>query len=1552
MAAYTMIALTVLSIGMQISAAQSARRRQARLQREAAERADLAKGFTFVTEGEAAPLPIFYGRNKVGGIRVYHGISSNYVFAEANGNSQTFCPYVNPDSKKIYASDANGNLTLSGVMPTPNSAYYVFPRGGEQWLAMNEPVGTIVSGITITLPKGDYAYYPKHTGDVANALPPPPLFPVNDPNGSMLINQTGEKREYLSVEQAICFDTISNVVHVIVDGKDWDHPSYSETMRIVVHKTGGVVDTLAMANQGRINAKYKHAVHLTGIFKLNRDDPQFNGSAPEVKLIIEGKTVRTVNNVAGELVVSTDRVYSNNPSYCLMDYLLDGVYGLGLSPSQLDLASFKQAAGICDIPVSRFDSTLANLKLDGDYWRRKGGTREYKLFECNLGLSSAKPIRENLELILETMGFAELIWSAGKYKLQLMHPIPVGLGYTFAENEVGYFQETNEYKRWTGSAWADDVVVSITDDDIVRASDIAFSWPGAQNRYNLVTVKFNNEAKGFSEDTATWPKRYSTIHNQFLIEDGQVPLEVDAFESGVTDYYHALAKAEQRVRISRRSTNYQFTLTRKHAGIENGDLLRITSDVLSVPGEVVRVESTKIEDNGNVSVEAYTYNCLDLAWNAKDTEIVASPNIYNTDIGQARNLRFTPISNTLAGSSGMLYWDRADDNTVVDYTVMYTTDPADLVNISTSWIELGRIRGTFMALPALIGGTFTLTVVSNTATRRAPFKSYFTGNGWPLLQVGVAPSNVGGKYSATLTVYARETSVPDAPAGGSYNFRTNTFITLPPGWYSSKPAGTAQLYLSNALAESDTALVDTTLDWTVPRLANSDPNAVYLTRPAVSVMYSDDFYDYTATHGEVVVIANGVDVTDDALFAIDAQVSCTVSINAAGAYYVTTVSADTAYAVFSITYNGETVQRTLTVSIAREIDVRDTTPPPTPTGISVTTSLNNIFISLATAPSYSAGGGHYSTVIYATTGSLELTEAQLIGEFIGTKHVLGSELGATRILWFRYKTKDAVESVEAFGPVTASTGFINGVDLNPLIMESLEIADGSITGVKISDNAITAEKISAGAIAVGSAAIANGAIVHAMIGDLAVDSINIAEGAIGSAKISGVLESDNFVTGYAGWQLRKDLGTLEVSQLVVHDGAGNVILSSGGIPYSAIIGKPGSLADINDLESAKLDGIAPGATVGAPAGTNVGGVAATVLATMATDYNAGNNRNGAAVLAPTMASDGTAVDHVINTDGSVDLSIEWAWVGDVADIDGFIIHTYISTSNAAYTFGTAVALETALVVPAGKRVFIWYGVAADKYYTVGVQAYRRVDKDIVASGEIRSAIVKPSLGTENPYLPSTSIAFGGNVVGTINNIPATSVNVWNSVTGTGKPANNATVGAQFGVNISGQMTAATASTYIANGAIAEAQIGTAAITSAKIQTGSIGTAHIVNGSITTALIGDLAVTTANIANLSVGGVKVKPPISGSMYLAAGAWGSIYHYTGRKCLISIYKVVLHRPWNLPSAGVENKVIEVDSQDLHFSFGNNSTISVLSFQPDSSSVNIADHPVAATIYYTYL
>jgi hypothetical protein len=192
------------------------------------------------------------------------------------------------------------------------------------------------------------------------------------------------------------------------------------------------------------------------------------------------------------------------------------------------------------------------------------------------------------------------------------------------------------------------------------------------------------------------------------------------------------------------------------------------------------------------------------------------------------------------------------------------------------------------------------------------------------------------------------------------------------------------------------------------------------------------------------------------------------------------------------------------------------------------------------------------------------------------------------------------------------------------------------------------------------------------------------------------------------------------------------------------------------------------ATKGAPAGTLVGGVAAETVATAATNFNTSNDRNAAAIVAPTIATDGTAVDHALQTNATADISFEWAWSGVEGDIDGFRVYVYSAATNSTYSFGTTPSAETVYELPANKRAFILYGVTPNLYYTFGVQAYRSIDKGVdVAnpnSSVIVSAIVKPSFAGENPYQPSANVAFAGNVTGTINGtLAAADVNKWDAL---------------------------------------------------------------------------------------------------------------------------------------------------------------------------------------------
>ena len=69
----------IASMVIQQVQASNARAAQKRQQEEADAKADAQRGFQLVTSGEPAAIPVAYGRNKLGGSRVYHATFSNYT---------------------------------------------------------------------------------------------------------------------------------------------------------------------------------------------------------------------------------------------------------------------------------------------------------------------------------------------------------------------------------------------------------------------------------------------------------------------------------------------------------------------------------------------------------------------------------------------------------------------------------------------------------------------------------------------------------------------------------------------------------------------------------------------------------------------------------------------------------------------------------------------------------------------------------------------------------------------------------------------------------------------------------------------------------------------------------------------------------------------------------------------------------------------------------------------------------------------------------------------------------------------------------------------------------------------------------------------------------------------------------------------------------------------------------------------------------------------------------------------------------------------------------
>lgn len=983
---------------------------------------------------------------------------------------------------------------------------------------------------------------------------------------SNLSTTTGQKHEFLMVEAAICIGEVNKFLGFQIDKRNFKDPDYNNSYVAYCQRTGGTANVLAVANNPvRSTAVYTGVANATVIFRLDRDEPQFNG-VPSVSFYIEGTPLYGITGSPGSRQLTASKTFSSNAALCLLDYLINPVYGRGLSLSEIDLDSFYEAMLLCDKVV------VQSAPIEGDWWTNKttitpGATRTIRRFETNLGISTQNPIRDNIEKLLEGMDMAELIWSAGKYKLQLSYPLVYNSATPYDYGDVveslGQLYRSHAYTNTqplNTVNWSADVVASyINDDVLVTSKDLSVSWPNAQNRYNFITVKFRNEAKNFEEDSVSWPDKASTVYSELLLEDSGLQLESEIFEDCVIDYYHAKAKAEHRVRNSRHSVLYKLSVLKSLVEIEPGDIVSVQSDFYEIPQQLMRVEEVEIESDSTLTVELYSFSAAVLAWNANDTEYVKPPIQIDLKIGQVTDLTFNKA--TVTGSVGQLTWSHVNDIRVINYTVKVTDTFEAFINADTVWYDVGTTSNNFFDIPALSSGDRVFTVVANSVSKSSPKFDTVNNSKWPLLSVstGVVADNDVVIYK--FDIFTRNIGTPATPVGGSFSLVDNT-LTPPANWYTAIPAGANTLFRSSSNVYVDTQSGTISgFAWTLPKAIEDVGTYSYLTRTVITLPQdgNGNTTSFENASGYLKAILNNVDVSASVstVYELLNEKNCTVNLVNSGAdngkYSVTNLFGNSGYFTLRVTYGGKSFTKVIAVTGMKAGYTPDLTPPAAPSSATLSSGLNNIFVTLATQPTYAEGHGHKQTNVYVSNNiAATFSDPSTIkySSFVGARGSFATALNTPHRVWLTFESLDSVES-SPYLAGNISTGMINGEDLNPLILESLEIADGSITEVKIAANAITAPKIAAGAIAVGTAAIANGAIVNAMLGNASVDNAKIANGSITSAKIgdaeitsakiANTIQSTNYVAGESGWKINKS-GGVEFNNVVVR---GEVHASSG-----------------------------------------------------------------------------------------------------------------------------------------------------------------------------------------------------------------------------------------------------------------------------------------------------------------------------------------------------------------------------------------------------------------------
>lgn len=1052
----------VASIAYQAYNTRQQKKAQRKAEKEAAARADAAKGFSIAVEGQSVALPVQYGRGVLGGVRVYHNTSNSYVNTTPAANSQIF----------------KASTALDG-------------------------------------------------------------------------NIAGTKHEFLIVQQAICLGGISSCYTVDVNELKYDKGEYAYGLKIHLYHDGNVVDPLVLANTtDRANAYFTNACYATAIFRLNRDDPNFNG-VPNIKFYIEGQKVHSILGTPGSRYLSPTKTYSNNSALCLLDYLLNPLYGRGLALSEIDLDSFYDAYLLCEKEVQ------TGIPLEGKFWTAKGGTRSVKLYECNISLSTNDSIRTNINKILDTMEGSELIWSGGKYRLSLEYPEIFSPSDSYMTGDIvqheispgifDIYRSTidNNTNTPPGTGWINDVISRyLSDDDIIRTGDYSITWPNAQSRLNFASVRFLNEAKDFSEDSVGWPSKVGTIggpnidrgtwnslskynqsdkviynsivyqlkagidrvsattpdsdsmwqvyndtlvYNIYREQDNQLSLESDNFENGITDYYHALAKAEQKVRVSRDSIVYKFPLTPINTDVEPGDLIKVNSNILNIPGEIMRVEEARIDGNGINYITAVKFDARHLAWNAKDNEVVEPRNIFNQDVEQVNNLRFTAYNIHSPLIAGTLKWDRPDDNRVSRFIVKYTTTTPQAIDDNTLWYEIDNTSNTKIEIPPLYGSQFTITVVAVTASgKQSPRLNTQTGSRWPLIQCGVTTTFVGETALVPVSIWKRSASIPSTPVGGEYSFNDLGLTNIPTGWSGTPPSGSDTLYISSAVASIPGGVgVDNTLDWSIPALFQDTSISVKLTNEVAGVIQDEGgaSFDYTSANGTFNIFVGLVDHTrgNETTFSIVNETNCEISINningseQKGYYAVDSLIGSSGSAILRCNFRGTDYDLPLSIIGLKAGYNRDLTPPPAPTGITTEVSFNNVFIEQAT-PSFTQGHGYSRTEIWTSLIN-DSNTATLFDFFSGTDYSIPIPLEATLYFWFKWISLDGVSSI-------FSVGF--------------DSTAGSVVS-----------------------AIPPQSITNVMIQNAAIDEAKIADAAITNAKIANIIQSADYSPGLLGWKINK-----------------------------------------------------------------------------------------------------------------------------------------------------------------------------------------------------------------------------------------------------------------------------------------------------------------------------------------------------------------------------------------------------------------------------------------------
>ena len=409
----------------------------------------------------------------------------------------------------------------------------------------------------------------------------------------VFVETSGSDNEFLYIALVLCEGEIESVDKIYIDDKEvtWSGALADDTLRTVGSSDGNFYkdsaslisvkchygtdsqaqcDLLGTLTNWTTNHRLRGLAYISLKIKWNQD--AFAG-LPTVQALIKGKKVVAYNSSS----VAQTAAHSNNPAWCLLDYLTNERYGKGIPIANIDIPSFYTASGVCDTDVTAYGSTTIDV------------------LDCNAVIDTSKKVLDNVrELAKGARSF--LPFTGGKYKMIV---------------------ET------TGSA-----SITLTEDDIIGGYTLASE--SKSNKHNRVIVSYINPARNWQVDEVQWPELddsgYASAdqHATMKTADGGFLLEGRYDFTTITSPYQALELAEVICRRSRDSKGLQLTVGFDAYDLAIGDIVNVTLSSLGYSSKPHRVIGITFREEYLMDLNLVIHQDAHYTWATK-TQVTATP---------------------------------------------------------------------------------------------------------------------------------------------------------------------------------------------------------------------------------------------------------------------------------------------------------------------------------------------------------------------------------------------------------------------------------------------------------------------------------------------------------------------------------------------------------------------------------------------------------------------------------------------------------------------------------------------------------------------------------------------------------------------------------------------------------------------------------------------------------------------------------------------------------------------------------------------------------------